>query len=423
MLENLKDGLVNNVWQAVAGRRKESRSAPSAALVVAPSVSGSVGDAALIVGTTEALRAAGYQRVDILTPETEDDWPVSVTPDHTLCLPGLLMRGGRGALMRMAFAMRDYEALYVIGADIIDGIYSHQRALARIRLMQLAAQGGLQTVLVGASISEAPKSACMRALGQLPGSVRINARDPLSAQRMVPWLGRMPSIAPDAAFLIPPPVEREAPEAEAAWLARMEHAGLQPVVVNVNGGQAYKKPALAEAMGRVIDGLLARRCAVMLLPHDSRKPGDEEICRHLAEQRGASVRAYQGPMDPLSIRSVLALVPIVITGRMHVAILGLTTGAVPIAVVYQGKFEGLFQLFDLPVEDLCRQPDAVIADPESLLACYDAAVANLSRHADAVRRALPTVTEAARMNVLAPGSPRSRLSVEAGRPPREPAET
>lgn len=406
MLQVTKDRIVDAAWR-VAGwsHHTDRRRRPPGAMIVAPSNTGNIGDAALLSGCIEELRCAGYGRIDLLTPEPDDAWPASVRPDAVLCLPEFLYRGERAAMARLALRMRAYDALYVIGADIIDGVYDPRRALVRLRLMKRAAEAGVRTVLVGSSISATPDPACLQALGELPPSVRLNVRDPVSRARLSPYLRRPPTIAADAAFLMAGMPVPAPPPRVAEWLEAMRDAGRTPLAVNLHGGQTVKEPRLLDAMRRVIHRLTTDDgFAVLLMPHDARPPSDVDVARALAAPARPSVHLYDGPLDPQAVRGTLARVPLSLTGRMHLAILGLGVGTIPTAVVYQGKFEGLYRLAGLPAEDMTLTPAALVADPDAMVARVRGARRDLERHRASLRRSLPAIIASARRNIV-PGGP------------------
>ena len=111
----------------------------------------------------------------------------------------------------------------------------------------------------------------------------------------------------------------------------------------------------------VIDHLLDTGYRVVLLPHVSRPNSDdiascERVYDAVSEGRTDSSRLLLvlHLLPPATIRGLTALADLVVTGRMHLAIMALGNGVPAITLATQGKVEGLMQLIGIP--QLCVEP-------------------------------------------------------------------
>jgi len=83
----------------------------------------------------------------------------------------------------------------------------------------------------------------------------------------------------------------------------------------------------------------------------------EAIAARLPEDLAAHTRILTETASAAELKALAGAVDLVVSGRMHLAIGALGMGVPAGGVVYQGKFEGLYQHFDL--SGLCLAPDAL----------------------------------------------------------------
>ncbi len=106
------------------------------------------------------------------------------------------------------------------------------------------------------------------------------------------------------------------------------------------------------------------------------------------------------------IKAVLAAVDLVVTGRLHVAILAMGAGRPALSFGYQGKFEGLYQLLGLADAGLLLPPSRLIEDLDGVVATVRRQLGVADELSAHLAMALPAVRQLALANFaeLAPGS-------------------
>jgi polysaccharide pyruvyl transferase WcaK-like protein len=100
------------------------------------------------------------------------------------------------------------------------------------------------------------------------------------------------------------------------------------------------------------------------------------------------------PASPAEAKRLAGLVDLVVTGRMHLAIAAMGMGTPAIGISYQGKFEGLWQLFGLTDYVV----DARVLDSGQLEKLCVRALLHLDELTRCVVARLPEVLELARRN-------------------------
>lgn len=347
-------------------------------MLIAPPGGGNIGDQAMVeaylAGADGAILLVTSGAGSIEVPAGEAERVTEVA------LPDLLYAGRR----RRDRAVRSFRRLLdraasvsIVGADIMDGAYVPSASIARATIAQAAARRGIDTRILGFSWPESPLPAARRSLRAAErAGVAVLPRDPVSAARL-----RDDGIPPTRQV------------ADIVFSTRSRNPGVRDevsgryAIVNVSGhiGRSLDLTADYE---RVVDGLLARGLAVVVLPHVASASADDRIpSRALAARFGTRVRLIDRVLAPVEVRGLAADAEITVTGRMHLAIQSLMFGVPAVTLATQGKVEGLMTMLDTP--SLCVEPRAGFAD--EVLRTVDAALPEGS----AVRRrlvaALPAV--------------------------------
>jgi polysaccharide pyruvyl transferase WcaK-like protein len=398
---DLKSGLID---AAYAGSRAMARiqqrfRRQRRAVIVPPAGEGSLGDAAMLNATCATLKALGLAEVDLLL---KPGWGAIEGFDRRADGNAHFYGGGRRTFLPILRSLGRYSHAYFIGADVADGVYNPLSVRRRLSVLaEAAAMGGKATVL-GCSFSETPDAGCVAALSALPSSVEIKARDPVSKARMEAVLDRPIDLVADLAFLLPP--RPEAPKAvdAATWIKARRSAGDRVVAVNANYLIDARHAGFSAALGPLLKRLLAQDISLLLVPHDTRTDRSDQVilreaAAHVAADAADRVRFLE-PEEPAMIKAALGAVDLVVTGRMHVAILATGAGRPALSFGYQGKFEGLYQMLGLADAGLLVSPSMLTDDPASVVGAvcrHLAAAEALSGHISA---ALPAVRELALAN-------------------------
>lgn len=339
-------------------------------LLLAPSGGGNIGDQAMVEAFIENV--AGPITVISFAA---DDFPLP--REHrdrvrVIALPKLVTGGAirdEATLQKFASLLDGSSGFSVIGADVLDGGYSYRRSVQRTSLAIYAARLGIDSRILGFSLNEAPDIRCISALSEAgEAGVRLLLRDPVSASRARSLGLKGVEDSSDLVF-------------SARTIANTEDI---PVITGLNAPYALvnvnslisRRIQQAVEYHDIVNYLKSRGLGVVFVPHDARQ-GSDDIgeCRRVYDATGAS-RAWliDRLLGPAQIRALAASAAVVVTGRMHLAIMALC-GAVPtIPLSYQGKLAGLMRLFD--IEDLIVEPNKgfgaqVTRNLETVLASRD----------------------------------------------------
>lgn len=320
-------------------------------LLVAPPGGGNIGDQAMV----EAFLEQTDRRVLVLEHSAG---AVQVPAAHAArtrvrTLPALVYGGGLPHLrdvLRLRRLLRRARSLSVVGADLMDGGYGDRGARTLARTAELAERAGVPARVLGFSWSDSPHPRARRAMRRASrAGVRLMVREPRSADRaQADGLAGVVQVA-DTVFSASAVDHRET-DRLTAGLDRY-------VVVNVSG-LLHARRDLLEPFTALVASLRERGLAVVVLPHVRRPGGDDvAVCRLLAERFDADpgVRLVDRICTPAQVRSLVSAAHLVVTGRMHLAVLALSRRVPAVCLASQGKVEGLMELVGTP--QLVVQPD------------------------------------------------------------------
>lgn len=384
--------------RAVTPKRVKGNQHLRAALIP-PALPGSLGDAAMLSASASFLRARGFPNVDLIFGK---EWPLDAPIDRRINAERFFFRGSELQFASLIPRMATYSHAYFVGADVIDGAYNPRSVCGRIALLgEVARLGGSSTIL-GSSLNEHPEESTLKALRALPPEVAICARDPISRERMERFLNRPIRPVADVAFLLNTLPDSPLVADPCDWIAERRRAGDRVIGLNANYIHAQKHATFPDALAALIPALLRQNVSILMVPHDIRtERSDERLLGDALTKLDPSMRErvrMLRPESPGAIKAVLARVDLIVTGRMHAAILGMGGGTPAFCFAYQGKFEGMFALFDLQSADLLSTPENLVANPTAVA---DKALAHLD-NAPVLRRQiearLPAVTMLAEQN-------------------------
>ncbi|MGA9165108.1 MAG: polysaccharide pyruvyl transferase family protein [Thiobacillus sp.] len=366
--------------------------------------SGSLGDMAMLSGLMQSLRARNPASTFTIIGERSH----SIAVPGVGAIPVVPAWTGRSGTIAFDRLIRQHHALFVMGADILDGKYGAALVQRIVAYCNHSVQLGIPATTLGFSFNLNPRRAAIHALSRLHPKVKVNVRDQPSLDRFIRIVGIPATLCADSAFLMTPATEAEA-EAE-AWIAAMRHAGRTPAGINLNAH------ALAPAIAQVgMDTLIAHiarqlkqageqnRLAYMLIPHDFKSQSGDMAMLHALEKKlrhdGFTHVRYTPINRPDTIKRVVGLLDLVITGRMHLAIASLGSGTPILSITYQDKFEGLHQLFGLSLEHTitplqCLSDELLIRVNRAFMQRYD--------NRERIRANLPHVMVLAAENLVMP---------------------
>jgi polysaccharide pyruvyl transferase WcaK-like protein len=361
-----------------AGRSLPARQVPAAAgsLLIFPSdprgITGAVGDDAMITATVEHFRTANPDlRVSVLCVEGEPEEIVRSKGFTPVVIPRF---SHFPTAMAALLGMGDYDALAVLGADVMDGYYSTEYSTQLLVAADLAARSGMRALILGFSFNERAVPELAACFARLDPRVSLNLRDQISLDRMRRFAPVQARLVADSAFTLRP---GELDAETVGWIEAEKAAGRLVLGVNlhpmlIRHADAQQVEGMAARMAAAIAASSEReRISWLLVPHDYRDDsgdGDGICLRPLLAQLqmmpGIRCRYFDGIHQAATLKALAGRVDGVVTGRMHLAIASLGMGVPVMCLTYQDKFEGLFRHFGLPQEFLL--PPAVF-DTEGAL--------------------------------------------------------
>lgn len=364
--------------------------------------SGSLGDSAMFTAWMHALRAENPAAT----------FTVIGTRNHSITIPGIgeipvaAAWDGKAGTIAFDKLIRQNHALFVMGADILDGKYGAALVQRIVDYCNHSVKLGIPATTLGFSLNRQPRRPAVHALAKLHPKVTVNLRDQPSLDRFARFVGIPASLCADCAFLMQAATEPE-PESE-AWIAAMRSSGRIPIGVNLNAH------ALAPALAQVgMDALIAHianqlkrageqhALSFMLIPHDLKAQSADIAMLQALEQQlqrsGFPHVRYTALNQPDVIKRIAGQLDLVITGRMHLAIAALGSGSPVLSISYQDKFEGLYQHFGLSLEHTI-EPMQCLSD--EFLKKVNRAFMKRHENRERILTHLPRVKELALRNLI-----------------------
>jgi polysaccharide pyruvyl transferase WcaK-like protein len=404
-----------------------ARPAEARTAVLAPSTRGSLGDEAMLAVVARELQGKPVSLFYFVEPGD----PLSRNLFPGAELNRLRFRTLPLVLFKLVWRLRKFERLWILGADMMDGHYSSTSSANRAALCHLAGVLGLESRILGFSYNETPTPVSRWAFRKLGQHSLLFARDPLSFQRLksvAPGAAVLP--ASDLAFQLEPESTGICAEEIIASIRRMKSdnvrimLGLNPNIALSPSGLKTNPDCLADYYVTELAEALSRHpmLGIVLIPHDTRLQTEEQgvnefelgalILERLPEDCKSRILAITD--ERLSAREVKAICTEtdgIITGKMHLAILALGSRRPVLCIKYQGKFDGLLQLFGL--QECGVSPDDAFAQG-AIGKMIETLIANRAEFSDRIVSRLDAVMHLSRSNFL----DRARILTEKGEYPK-----
>jgi len=379
-------------------------------LILPPAGYGSLGDEAMIRGLLTQLDGPLAEwNVDLLSIYDAERWPRLPGVRNVISLsPGA---GGTtsGVLEKMETILPHYDAFALFGADVLDGHYSAHESCQRLALVDMANRLGLATTIFGFSFNDRPHPDALADLTDLATRVTLHVRDPLSLRRLAGHGIRNVALVADMAFLMPPAGPSYATEEIESWICAQKSVGRTVMIFNLSQpaltGTVQPRERVLDVLSEMLAMLIStRHMSVLWFSHDLRRgrnaeDGDVAIAMALArrvskELAGEERHRLFVASDASVVKRLAGMADLLITGRMHLAIVALGMNVPTIGISYQGKFEGLWEHFGVTDCEIdarsfdCHKLEAMCV---KMLSRLNEAQANIEAH-------LPNVVELARRN-------------------------
>ncbi|WP_326599937.1 polysaccharide pyruvyl transferase family protein [Rhodococcus sp. PD04] len=338
-------------------RMRRSQREFDVTIVAAPGA-GNIGDQALLEA---CLDQAGDGRISILAGGAEAlkiparfQERVDVVSSRALLYSiGPKRFQGVRTLVRLAHRSKH---VWIIGADTMDGAYNPLASVSRFSVAWLASIAGAKSRVLGFSWNDRATRSSIVAAKFVQRRALLSVRDPISLRRIRGSGVHLATLCADIVFSR---VGQHVEEPRLTkWCDAQIAEGRQIAVVNASGLISSSFDQIRE-YEYVVENLIEKRWSVVLLPHVSR-PGNDDI-EELSKVRVDRVRedqVFRVPelLSPDQVVSLAGRASVIITGRMHLAVLGILTGTYPITMSTQGKVEGLYEVLGAP--HLVIEPEA-----------------------------------------------------------------
>jgi len=323
---------------------------------------------------------------------SRSDYPEAITAGSTVVVTPDLIYGSYAkrfiAIAKLLSALTRCQRSIVIGADIMDGTYQETPSIARFQFAWLAGKATGDSRIVGFSWSPDATPSCRSAAKVVHASgVRLYARDPRSRDRLRA-IGVDAVLTSDIVF-----GDRSYPKP--TGLAAVADTASKPYVVLNISGLSHHAETLLEAYVAIANHLHSRGYVIYLLPHVRRdRDGDLAVAHRLHHRVGEGQSRLANLETPLEVASLAAGAALVVTGRMHLAVLSMMQGVPTVAIASHGKVEGLMELFGTGrlVVDPARVQNGALLD------AAEYALSNRRQLSEQIRARLPEVTLLARRN-------------------------
>lgn len=388
------------------------------ALVLPAAGPGSLGDEAMLMASGQVMRAHGIDQLTILSYGKDEAWSPVGEFDDVISIGHRYSSAFWQSCQQVLEALASVTHLLIQGADVMDGYYSPYESFRRATYARMAVAAGIRTTIGGFSFNDHPHPRSVRILDALPTSVRLVARDPISRQRLSARLGRPVHAGADMAFLLEPAADGPEIGRHRAWIDGERAQGRRVLGVNANylvaPGQGARDPGadLAAAYAAGLSPLLTADspASFLLIPHDHRAMAGrytdldllEALAARLPDTASPHVRLVRERLDAAEVKNLAGRIDAVVSGRMHLVIAALGQGVPAAGVTYQGKFEGLYELFEL--DGLCLPPSDLLGGKLTEFAL--GLLNGQARHRETIMAHLPRVRELAWVNfanLLEPG--------------------
>ncbi|WP_407946860.1 Coenzyme F420 hydrogenase/dehydrogenase, beta subunit C-terminal domain [Oxalobacter aliiformigenes] len=276
---------------------------------------------------------------------------------------------------RFAKVLEDYEQVVFIGADILDGGCGLETSTLRFAMMKIAYNRKKRVSIMGFSFNRTTDPTIINEIRNISRFASLYARDEFSFNRLknigcsnLHLVADMAFSFNENDFQIDKPtmdlVER---------LSIMRGLGRKILGVHVTCSRSKSFIEFFEKIATVLIGL--SNVLIVLLPHDLRVLDDKypdvfvnEYLEKSLREKGVDVLNAQFLPNEIAVKTVIPLMDVVISSRMHLAIASLSRNVPVLSFVYQDKFEGLYNFYTFKVQtmfdsntfDICKFKESLL---------------------------------------------------------------
>ncbi|NES66884.1 MAG: hypothetical protein F6K24_17300 [Okeania sp. SIO2D1] len=339
------------------------RRIPNSAILLPPAAPGSLGDEAMVCASTDYLKQQGIENFCLIDHTNNQTYPIDVMENINLRNFFIYQTWYKFifSFIYAGWKVNQYERFYSLGADIMDGYYSNYYTFKTVKIAEIASFLGLSTGILGFSCNRQPTNISKQLLSTLQSNVRLNARDKISYQRLIDSIDHPVNLVADLAFLLKPAEQSDKLAQVLEWVNTQKSQNKIILGINIHGLllknlEGITVNDLVQVLAETITKLHQenRQLSFIFLPHDRRKingVNDDILSKKVIESLPSEVASscFKIPFPCLAreIKAIVKHIDCVLTGRMHLGIACLGQGTPIACITYQGKFEGLYQHFNL----------------------------------------------------------------------------
>lgn len=385
------------------------------ALILPPAAPGSLGDEAMVVATYNFLRNQGVKNITIIQYNMKQKYPVAC--DDLIDMRNYFVFSSFfdwfNCLFAFGLKMAQYEKIYLLGADLMDGFYSDYVTFKIVQLMDMAAKSGLESSILGFSFNDKPTPTVINLLKRLSPKVKLYARDSVSYERLISIINHPVNLVADLAFLLEKETNSDNLSSLITWINEEKKSKL---LIGINANSLFiekidniTKEDLIQAYINLINNLLNhyKNVGFIFLPHDFRplknsRVSDfslaEEILKNLDQNTQQICQIVPKTIKASQMKYLVSKLDFVVSSRMHLAIACLGVNTPVLTITYQGKFAGLFKHFE--IDNLTLTIDDLLKNSPEVINCYYNAIDSRDMIAQKIATNLPKVRELSEKNFV-----------------------
>lgn len=206
----------------------------------------------------------------------------------------------------------------------------------------------------------------------------------------------------DLAFLCPSNPDHPIAQPVLAWITGQRDPCRRVVAISINAALCRTSEAFAHAHAPLMRRLIDSAVSLVLVPHDTRREKTDEHFLRLAlgalPDAAMASTVLLPAVDAPATKAVLGAVDLLVSSRIHPAILAAGGGCATLSYAYQGKFEGLYRMLGLDEEGLVFRPSDLMEDPIRMAAITLDALANARALGSRIAQRLPGIVDLAMAN-------------------------
>ena len=326
----------------------------SGTLFLAPDIPiSNLGDQALLLGAFEGLSVQKCDPIYVIAngPEEIKNVPrIDAFSNRIIIIQSLniIFATDRAFTELLAFywLTRKAKSIVLVGADVLDGRYNEKEAGRKLQIIEKCVDIGLKAKIVGFSLSEHISDSSANGFRRLSNKAEFISRDAVSQARMQKYAPCQ--LGADCAFLMQPTnLNGVRYLSVIEWLKTPKES-----VALCLRDEDFMTQDTAQLLDPFVKGLIValnkQNVKLLLIPHH---PTDIKMLRKVADTLNSFEFSDYLLISELpsaqEVKSLVGQCKHIITSRMHVAIASLSMERSITCIPYAGKFEGLYQHFQM----------------------------------------------------------------------------